>query len=246
MDKNKKGEGKKKTERWSRKRTWKKKLLEKDAHQYQKVCSLFKIVATKHDLPPTSQHEDSGARCSTAMHSSVQSTVQLATDTGEDIRYVELETDKHDESLAEEEILEVVGIKEGMPDMVDDKTWFIRSTSENLDSFLLFYPCQPVVLSFNSKKLYQKRDGKKRHWWTYSHGHGPFSCMVCVAFSKKTDSSVVIDGCIDEKCMYQTIEELERSNFHNNGSESFLMRSKNMDISRHFFEKQTKPEKEEK
>ncbi|CAH2272768.1 zinc finger MYM-type 1-like [Pelobates cultripes] len=69
--------------------------------------------------------------------------------------------------------------------------------------------------------------------------------MVCLAFSKKTDDSAFIDGCFDEKHMYQRIEEHERSNLHNNSSESFLMRSKNMDISSHFFEKQTTARKEE-
>ncbi|CAH2329470.1 zinc finger MYM-type 1-like [Pelobates cultripes] len=182
----------------------------------------------------------------------MQSTVQLDIDTeaGEDIHHsigvpVEGETDEHDSSLAKEDIPEVVGLKEGMSDTVDDKMWFIRPKSENLDSFLLFHPCQPVVLSFNSTKLYQRRDGKKRHWLTYSHGHGAFFCMVCLAFSKKTDDSAFIDGCFDEKHMYQRIEEHERSNLHNNSSESLLMRSKNMDISSHFFEKQTTARKEE-
>ncbi|CAH2248014.1 Hypothetical predicted protein [Pelobates cultripes] len=186
------------------------------------------------------------------MHSAMQSTVQLDidTDAGEDIHHsigvpVEGETDEHEESLAKEDIPEVVGPKEGMSDTVDDKMWFIRPKSENLDSFLLFHPCQPVVLSFNSAKLYQRRDGKKRHWLTYSHGHGAFFCMVCLAFSKKTDDSAFIDGCFDEKHMYQRIEEHKRSNLHNNSSESFLMRSKNMDISSHIFEKQTTARKEE-
>ncbi|KAM4796255.1 uncharacterized protein WCC33_001402 [Rhinophrynus dorsalis] len=123
--------------------------------------------------------------------------------------------------------------------------WFIRPKSENLDTFLLFHPCQPDVLSFNSKKLYQRRDGKKHHWLTYSCGHGAFFCMVYFALSRKTDVSAFIDGYIDEKHMYQTNEEHYRSNFHNNSSESFLMRSKNMDISSCFFEKQTAAGKEE-
>ncbi|XP_056373990.1 follistatin-related protein 3 isoform X1 [Hyla sarda] len=232
----------------------KKKIFEKDAHQYQKVSSLFKIVATKNDLPPASPHEDSGASCSTAMHSTVQSTVQsdidIDTDAGEDIFHrigapVELEMDEHEESLTKEDIPEIVGIKEGMSDTVDDEMWFFRPKSENVASFLLFHPCQPVVLSFKLKKLSRRRDGKKRHWLTYSHGHGAFFCMVCLAFSKKTDGSAFIDGCIDEKHLYQRIEEHERSNLHNNSSESCLMRSKNMDISSHFPEKQTIARKEE-
>lgn len=215
---------------------------------------MFKIVATKHDLPPASPPKGSGASCSTAIPSTVQ--VDMDTDAGEDIHRsigppIELETDEEleeeivDESLAAEEIPEVVGINEGIPDTVDDKMWFIRPKSENLDSFFRFHPCQPDFHSFNLKKLYERRDGKKRHWLTYSHGHGVFFCMVCLAFSRKTDISAFIDGCFDEKHMYQRIEEHEKSNLHNNSSESFLMRSKNMDISSHFFEKQTTARKEE-
>lgn len=64
----------------------KKKLLEKDASHCQKVSSLFKMVATKHDLPPPSLHDDSCATCSTT-GLSMQRTVQLdvATDSGEEI-----------------------------------------------------------------------------------------------------------------------------------------------------------------
>ncbi|KAM4809186.1 zinc finger MYM-type protein 5-like [Rhinophrynus dorsalis] len=212
-------------------------------------------MPTKHDLPPASPLEESEATCSTEdALSTMQSTERLDVDAGEDIHHCietpievdeELEEAVFEKSLVGEEIPDVVAIDEAMPHTVDEKMWFIRPKSENLETFLSFHPCQPDVLSFNSKKLYQRRDGKKRRWLTYSCGHGAFFCMVCLAFSRKTDASAFIDGCIDAKHMYQRIEEHERSNLHINSSESFFMRSKNMDISSHLFEKQTTAKKEE-
>ncbi|KAM4795991.1 LOW QUALITY PROTEIN: zinc finger MYM-type protein 1-like [Rhinophrynus dorsalis] len=222
------------------KKNEKKKLLEQDASQCQKVSSFFKLIATKHDLPPTSPCEESEATCSTEGHSTMQSTVRLDIDAGEDIHHCIEAPVEVDEELEE---ADVVAINEAMS--VDDQMWFIRPKSENLETFLSFHPGQPDVLSFNSKKLYQSRDGKKHCWLTYSCGHGAFFCMVCLAFSRKTDASAFIDSCIDEKHMYQRIEEHERSKLHINSSESFFMRSKNMDISSHFFEKQTTAKKEE-
>uniref|UniRef100_A0A8C5PR13 HAT C-terminal dimerisation domain-containing protein n=1 Tax=Leptobrachium leishanense TaxID=445787 RepID=A0A8C5PR13_9ANUR len=233
----------------------KKKMLEKDASQCQKVSSMFKSMTAKHAMALENPSYEGGSTSSTdAPVETPGRALQPidATEKGSECTnesYIEEERDKpaileveelatQNVPLASHEIDEAEKSDMGLAEADRFKLWFARPKSETFGAFFKFHPCQPNLPSFNSIKLYQRRDGKRRQWLTYSHAHEAFFCTVCLAFSRTTDRSAFIDGCRNQRHMYQRIEQHEESNLHNITAESFLMRSKNFDIGSQVFGKE--------
>uniref|UniRef100_A0A8C6KUE3 DUF4371 domain-containing protein n=1 Tax=Nothobranchius furzeri TaxID=105023 RepID=A0A8C6KUE3_NOTFU len=56
-------------------------------------------------------------------------------------------------------------------------------------------------------------------------------CFICMAFGKRTDSSLFISGMSEWKHIHQRTEEHERSSAHRNCAEAYLLKSASADIS---------------
>ncbi|XP_078534596.1 uncharacterized protein LOC144821430 [Lissotriton helveticus] len=229
----------------------KKKIQEEEASHYQKCTDIFRpqkdLVSHEGDITATSFRSEAveqtaeGQRTKTISDSTVNGAAPKCLE-----GYIEIESGEDSkEKCQEDPIVEKSAYADvTLIDPAEDQ-WFLRPTSENLNAFFKFHPCQPDGLRWNAKRLYRQKNGKPRQWLTYSHTSETFFCVVCLAFSKPTDRSAFIDGCSDERHMYQTIDEHEDSILHHSTSESFMMRSRNIAICSHHFKKHTHAKQEE-
>ncbi|KAF3842700.1 hypothetical protein F7725_001549 [Dissostichus mawsoni] len=71
----------------------------------------------------------------------------------------------------------------------------------------------PVV-----QKVFCSRDGTSRRWLTYCPESHMLYCFICMAFGKRTDSSLFISGMSDWRHIHQRTEEHKRSS-HEFGEE---------------------------
>ena len=69
--------------------------------------------------------------------------------------------------------------------------------------------------------------------------------FICMAFGKRTDSSLFISGMSDWRHIHQRTEEHERSSAHRNCAEAYLWKSASADISSLFGGSQMSPHREQ-
>ena len=114
-----------------------------------------------------------------------------------------------------------------------DIDYFARPEPSTLQIFLDHYPQQntrnPVV-----QKVFTCKDGTSRKWLTYCEGHHTLFCFVCLAFGKRSDTSIFITGMSDWRHAHQRTEEHEKSIAHRTCAEAYFLRCSKADINSMF------------
>ncbi|KAJ8263890.1 hypothetical protein GJAV_G00142760 [Gymnothorax javanicus] len=108
--------------------------------------------------------------------------------------------------------------------------YFARPEPAMLQAFLDHHPRQDTSNAV-AMRVFTCKDGTSRKWLTYSKERHLLFCFVCLAFSRKTDTSAFITGMNDWRHVHLCTEEHEKSTAHPTCAEAFFLRCSKSNIS---------------
>ncbi|KAJ8270536.1 hypothetical protein GJAV_G00116060 [Gymnothorax javanicus] len=107
--------------------------------------------------------------------------------------------------------------------------YFARSEPAMFQAFLDHHPRQDTSNAV-VMRVFTCKDGTSRKWLTYSKERHLLFCFVCLAFSRKTDTSAFITGMNDWRHVHLRTEEHEKSTAHQTCAEAFFLRCSKSNI----------------
>ena len=108
--------------------------------------------------------------------------------------------------------------------------YFARPEPTMLQAFLDHHPRQDTSNAV-VMRVFTCKDGTSRKWLTYSKERHLLFCFVCLAFSRRTDTSAFITGMNDWRHVHLRTEEHEKSTAHQTCAEAFFLRCTKSNIS---------------